>query len=236
MKNNLFASMLAYLEAEKWSKEKLEKYTDVFICPSEFMKSEMLAGGFREGNLKVLANFVPISKNDSTNCKRENYYCYVGRLSKEKGVETLLQAAQQLPYSLKIAGTGPLFDDLQSRYASDKIEFLGYLTQEKVKVLIGNACFSVIPSEWFENNPLSGIESLYFGTPILGANIGGIPELVEQEKTGMLFKSGDIEDLKVKIEQMFATDFDYLQIAEMSQNHYSSEKYYQDIINIYRKK
>jgi len=233
MKNSLFASVLAYLEAIKWNKEKLEKYTNAFICPSEFIKSQMLAGGFNEKKLIVLHNFVSILKNDLTNCKREDYYCYVGRMSVEKGIETLLKAAQQLPYLLKIVGSGPLFDDLQSRYASDKIEFLGYLNKEKVKLVLEKARFSVVPSECYENNPLSGIESLCFGTPVLGANIGGIPELIKENRNGLLFESGNKEDLKNKIEKMYNSAFDYVAITQKAKADYSSDNYYASLMNIY---
>jgi glycosyltransferase involved in cell wall biosynthesis len=233
MKKSLFASTLAYLEAKKWSKEKLERYTQVFICPSEFMKSQMLAGGFCEEKLMVLPNFISMWKNDLTNCKREDYYCYVGRISIEKGIISLLQVAQQLPYPLKIAGTGPLFDNLQSRYASDNIEFLGYLNQEEVKTLIEKARFSVIPSEWYENNPLSGIESLCLGTPILGANIGGIPELIEKQLNGLLFESRNRTNLKNRIEEMYQSTFDYSYIAQKAHRAYSSENYYTSLMNIY---
>jgi len=233
MKNSLFASALAYLEAEKWSKEKLEKYTDIFICPSEFMRTQMLAGGFDKNKLMVLPNFVSIKKNNFINSKRENYYCYIGRISMEKGIETLLQAAQQLPYPLKIAGTGPLFDELKSRYANDTIDFSGYLNREEVSTLIENALFSVIPSEWYENNPLSGIESLCLGTPILGADIGGIPELIEEHRTGLLFESRNKADLKNKIEEMYHFTFDYTDIAQKAQMNYSSENYYSSLMDIY---
>jgi glycosyltransferase involved in cell wall biosynthesis len=233
MKNNVFASILAYSEAKKWSRKKLEKYTDAFICPSEFMKSKMLAGGFDEHKLMVIPNFVSFKSNNSVSTKREDYYCYIGRISKEKGIETLLQAAQQLPYPLKIAGRGPLFDDLKSRYTSDTIEFLGYLNKEEVEALIEKACFSVVPSECYENNPLSGIESLCIGTPVLGANIGGIPELIKVNRNGLLFESRNKEDLKNKIEEMFHSTFDYESIAQKAQKDYSPENYYTSLMNIY---
>ncbi|MCL1932610.1 MAG: glycosyltransferase, partial [Candidatus Azobacteroides sp.] len=233
MKNNRMASILAYLEAIKWNREKLEKYTDAFICPSKFMKSQMLAGGFSEEKLMVLPNFVSIRKNELINCEKEDYYCYIGRISGEKGVETLLQVAQQLPYPLKIAGKGPLFDDLQSRYANDKIEFLGYLDRKEVESLVEKARFSVVPSECYENNPLSGIESLCLGTPVLGADIGGIPELIEIKRNGLLFESGNKEDFKNKIEEMYRSAFDYTYIAQKAQKDYSSEDYYTSLMNIY---
>jgi len=233
MKNNLFASVLAYLEAKKWSKERLEKYTDAFICPSEFMKSQMLAGGFRKEKLMTLHNFIPTLENNSINCKRDDYYCYIGRISEEKGIETLLKAAQQLPYPLKIAGKGPLFNDLKFRYACDKIEFLGYLNQDEVKSLLEKSRFSVIPSECYENNPLSGIESLCFGSPVLGARIGGITELIDENLNGLLFESGNIDSLKKKIEIMYSITFDYMDIAKKAQQNFSSDEYYSSLMNIY---
>jgi len=233
MKNSFPASVLAYLEAMKWNKKKLEKFTDAFICPSEFMKSQMLAGGFKKEKLMTLHNFIFFQKNAITNCEKDDYYCYVGRISGEKGIETMLQAAQQTPYLLKIAGKGPLFDDLQSRYASDKIEFLGYLIRREVKPFIEKARFSVIPSECYENNPLSGIESLCSGTPVLGANIGGIPELIVDFRNGLLFESGNKEDLKDKIEAMYGATFDYTDIARQAQQDYSSDEYYAALMNIY---
>ena len=234
LKNSLFASVLAYFEAKKWSKENLEKYTDVFLCPSEFMKSQMLAGGFDEKKLIVLPNFMSNVDNNPVDIKkREDYYCYIGRISKEKGIETLLKAAQKLPYSLKIAGNGFLFDNLHSRYSSDKITFLGYLNQMEVKSLIENARFSVIPSECYENNPLSGIESLCLGTPVLGARIGGIPELISEKQNGLLFESGNWEDLTTLIEEMYNSTFNYATIAQRAQSRYSCENYYTKLIEIY---
>ena len=235
MKNSLFASTLAYLEAKKWSKGKLEKYTNVFICPSECMKTQMLAGGFSNEKLVVLPNFASMPNEDKSNNnkKKEDYYCYIGRIAEEKGIETLLQVAQQLPYPLKIAGKGPLFDDLQTRYASEKIEFLGYLNQKEVKSLVESSRFSVIPSEWYENNPLSGIESLYLGTPVLGADIGGIPELIEENRNGLLFEPGNRVDLKNEIEEMVHTTFDYAAIAQKAQEDYSPENYYSFLMDIY---
>ena len=233
MKRSLFASVLAYLEAKKWNRERLEKYTDAFICPSEFMKYQMLNGGFNKDKLVVLPNFASIRKSNLINYKRENYYCYVGRISKEKGIETLLQVAQEIPYPLKIAGKGPLFNDLQSCYASDKVEFLAYLNRDEVESLVENACFSVIPSEWYENNPLSGIESLCLGTPVLGADIGGIPEMIEENRNGLLFESGNKEDLKNKIDKMYHITFDYADIVQKAQKNYSPQNYYTPLMNIY---
>ncbi len=233
MKNSLFASLIAYREAQKWTREKLEKYTDVFICPSQFMASKMIQGGFDKNKITVLCNFIDVEKTKRESFEKENYYCYIGRLSHEKGITTLIEAANQLPFPLKVIGGGPLSEELQKSIKNENIDFLGYKNWDEIKDIVGKARFIVIPSECYENNPLTVIEAQCLGTPVLGANIGGIPELIEPRKTGMLFESRNITDLKEKIEQMFSNDFDYAQIAQISQNHYSAEKYYQEIIKIY---
>ena len=236
MKNSRAASLLAYIEALKWNRKKLEKQTDVFVCPSEFMKSKMLAGGFDASKLKVLPNFTTPPKDLSVNDGlRENYYAYIGRLSKEKGIETLLLAAQEAGYPLQIAGEGPLLNDLKIQYESDTIRFLGHQSWESVAKLMSKARFTVIPSIWYENNPLSVIESLCLGTPVLGSDVGGIPELIVPGRTGMVFKAGDTVDLVQKIHEMFASPgiFAYADIQAEAVKTFSAERYYSEIMNIY---
>ena len=233
MKNSLFASLIAYLEALKWKKETLEKYTDAFICPSQFIASKMLQGGFNKNKISVLCNFNDVEKTKRENYDKENYYCYLGRLSHEKGIKTLIDAAEQLPYPLKIVGDGPLLEELRPSIKNENIVFLGYKSWDEIKNIVGKARFSVIPSECYENNPLSVIEAQCLGTPVLGANIGGIPELIDEGKTGMLFESRNVSDLKDKIQQAFSANFNYTLIAQESQNRYSSEKYHQEIIRRY---
>lgn len=118
--------------------------------------------------------------------------------------------------------------------ASANIEFVGFKQWDKIKEIVGKAKFSVIPSECFENNPLSVIEAQCLGTPVLGARIGGIPELIEEGVTGMTFESKNVEDLKVKIQKMFASTFDYPEIAQKSQEKYNAEKYYNELMKIYQ--
>jgi glycosyltransferase involved in cell wall biosynthesis len=233
VKNSCSASLLAYLESLKWNRKRLERYTDIFICPSEFMKEKMLSGGFSEEKLKVIPNFTTIQRESSKHFQKENYYAYIGRISKEKGIETLIQAAQQLPYPLKIAGKGPLFEELKAKQTGDKINFLGYLNQEEVTELIEKARFTIMPSECYDNNPLAVIESLYLGTPVLGANIGGIPELIETGANGLLFEAGNSNDLKAKITEMHQTGFNYPTIAKKAQFDYSAAVYYAKLMPVY---
>lgn len=238
MKGSKSASFIGFKEAIVWNRERLEASTDVFICPSQFMADKMVQGGFSKSKMQTLCNFIDVEKckfssTDGTDDvellpKKEEYYCFIGRLSHEKGAKTLIEAANQLPYKLVIIGGGPLMDELKS-VAHTNIEFVGFKQWNDIKQLVGKACFSVIPSEWYENNPLSVIEAQCLGTPVLGANIGGIPEL-----TDYTFSSGNIADLKTKIEKMWNSKFDYQQIASDSQHRYDAETYYDKLINIYK--
>ena len=238
MKGSKLASFIGFKEAIVWNRERLEASTNVFICPSQFMADKMVQGGFSKSKMQTLCNFIDVEKckfssTDGTDDvellpKKEDYYCFIGRLSHEKGAKTLIEAANQLPYKLVIIGGGPLMDELKS-VAHTNIEFVGFKQWDDIKQLVGKARFSVIPSEWYENNPLSVIEAQCLGTPVLGANIGGIPEL-----TDYTFSSGNIANLKTKIEKMWNSEFDYQQIASDAQHRYDAETYYDKLINIYK--
>ena len=233
MKNSWSASIVAYCEILNWNKSKLQRYVDTFICPSDFMQRKMIAGGYSSKQLTTLCNFIP-SEFTSEERPREDYYCYVGRLSPEKGVETLLKAAIDCSYTLKVAGDGPLFLQLKKRYQSDKILFLGKLNNKEVSALLAGARFSVTPSECYENNPLSVIESLCMGTPVLGSDNGGIPELIEEGCTGEIFHAKDITDIKKKIKKMFNTDFNYSLISKKSQERFSESVHFDKLLKLYQ--
>ena len=232
MKGSVLASWIGYKEAVMWSRRRLEDCTDVFVCPSLFMADKMVQGGFRKEKMRTLCNFIDVEKCRKTDYDKADYYCYVGRLSHEKGVRTLIEAANRLPYKLKIIGGGPLEDDLKA-VGGKQIEFVGFKQWDDIKELVGRARFSVIPSEWYENNPLSVIEAQCLGTPVLGARVGGIPELIKEGETGMTFESRNADDLAKKIEIMWQSGFDYEKMAKASQSKYNSESYYEEIMKVY---
>ncbi|MDE6191905.1 MAG: glycosyltransferase [Muribaculum sp.] len=241
MKGSLGASVIAWLEAMKWDSATLSRMVDSFICPSEFMAAKMRQGGFPAEKIVTLNNFIAPEmwercKAATVNNDRDDYYCYVGRLSEEKGVETLLKAAATLPYRLKIAGDGPLADELKKRYGGfSHIEFLGHLDSNGVNNLLSRARFSVIPSEWYENNPFSVIESHCLGTPVAGAHIGGIPELITPDN-GVTFKSGDTASLVAAIEEARNKHYDYNQISRIALSRFSPDQHYITLDKIYRTK
>ena len=114
------------------------------------------------------------------------------------------------------------------------IEFLGQMNWDDFMPIVRKARFMVLPAEWSENNPLTVIESQSLGTPVLGARIGGIPELIEEGVSGMTFTSGDVDDLAAKISAMWNYSFDYRAIALNAVERYSSEAYYDKLMRYYR--
>ena len=240
MKGSLPASGVAWLEAMKWNRRRLERNTDLFICPSQFMASKMEAGGFDPEKLRVLNNFLdPVKlkqyQSMDSNAPREDYYCYVGRLSSEKGIEDLLAVASHLPHRLKVAGSGALEPELRLKYADCKnIEFLGVLDAPDVARLLAGARFSIVPSQCYDNNPLSVVESLCAGTPVAGASIGGIPELIDTAN-GIVFQPFDKETLSTAITMSMARPWNHADIARQVLQRFSPEAHVKTLMNeIYR--
>ncbi len=234
MPGGIIGSTIGYLETKMWNKARLQKCTDLFLPPSQFMKDTVVRGGYDAQMFKVLCNFIDVEKVKNPCFEKKDYYVYLGRVNEVKGLRTLCKAAANLSYKLIVIGGGELLEELREQYKEyQNIVFKGQMEWKYFRPIIEGAKFMVIPSEWSENNPLTVIESQSLGTPVLGARIGGIPELIEEEKTGMTFESGNVEDLKEKIQTMWQAEFDYQTIAKQSQERYSSEAYYKKLINFY---
>lgn len=174
---------------------------------------------------------------------KENYILYIGRLSKEKGIMTLIDSIRQTPDRyLKIAGTGPMKDEILSKLKESglkSISLLGYVSGVNLYRLIAKAKFVVVPSEWYENNPLSIIESFALGTPVIASNIGGIPELVHDKITGYLHSPKNSTELCDCInEGLSLPDDEYKSMVSncirFAENKFDSNKYYESLMSIYR--
>ena len=240
MPGGLPGSVIGYLEAQKWNKEVLQEYVDLFLPPSKFMMDTCVEGGYKPEKFRVLCNFIDVTKvkglkGEEVKILKGDYYVYLGRVNEVKGVRTLCKAAAQLDKKLIVIGGGELLPELQEAYKDCKqIEFKGQMQWEEFMQILRGARFMVLPAEWSENNPLTVIESQSLGTPVLGAKIGGIPELIEEGVSGMAFTSGDVEDLKDKIKKMFNHEFDYGAIAKNAIERYSSEAYYEKLMECYK--
>lgn len=240
MKGSLPASVVGWLEALKWNRNQLEKHTDVFICPSEFMADKMKSSGFDTSKVQVLNNFLdPVKRHQydaiDPTAPRQDYYCFVGRLSHEKGIESLLDVAARLPYKLKVAGSGTLEPAMRLKHAGhDNIEFMGLLDAPQVAQLLASARFSVVPSQWYENNPLSVVESLCAGTPVAGAQIGGIPELIDSSN-GIVFQPFEQEALETAITMAMARDWNHGEIVRQARERFSPTRHLHTLMkDIYR--
>ncbi|MBN2142789.1 glycosyltransferase [Candidatus Woesearchaeota archaeon] len=198
IKDSLLPSVVSATERISNDLQGLGKMITTFISPSRFLMNKYLEFGYDKNKFTVISNYYEKPGKSSMPAK-DRYFLYLGRLSREKGIPTLCQAAKEAGVKLKIVGNGPLLDDLSGRYKSDKISFLGYKQGKELENLRSGAWFTIVPSECYENNPFSAIESLGDGTPVIGARIGGIPELIQDSKTGFLFESRSVKDLKEKI-------------------------------------
>jgi len=191
---------------------------DVYISPSHFLKGKVEEMGMK-GVVFYLPNCVDVTGFEPEFAWQEKSIVFLGRLSHEKGIETLIDAIKEFgDIRLKIIGDGPLKGFLEKKVINENISnivFLGYLTGRALHNEIRNSMFLVIPSEWYENNPRSVIEAFALGKPAIGARIGGIPELVEDWKTGLTYNSGDTDDLKEKIHLMLKNKE---KIPEMGKN------------------
>ena len=196
---SLAKSAIGTLEAMLWNGCGVYKNIDVMICCSEFLKRKMDSNPLFAGKTLALHNFVDKAEKQET--EKQNYVLYFGRFSREKGIDTLIQVCKELPeIPFAFAGTGPLEEELAG---VPNIQNVGFQRGQDLETLIRQARFSLCPSEVYENCPFSVMESQLYGTPVLGADIGGIPELIEEGKTGELFESGNEVQLKEKIKMLW---------------------------------
>ena len=214
---------------------------DVFISPSRFLKDKVQEMGFK-GRIEVLPNFIDPADFVPTYGAAERSICYVGRLSKEKGVATLIDAMKSLPeVQLKVIGDGSLRGELEEKCRNDGIKnaaFLGYQTGEALKREISNSLFLVIPSESYEVFGLVIIEAFSSGKPVIGARIGGIPELVIDGETGYTFEPGNARDLADKIRTLASRPDLIIEMGKKARRFVESElnpeQHYSRLMAIYR--
>ncbi|MFS2923955.1 glycosyltransferase family 4 protein [Bacteroides sp. 90-K9/2] len=221
------------------------KYIDGFIYVSYFSKEiqEKYMPVVRQKTNIVLYNF-STSIVAEKNFFIDKYFLFFGRLSYEKGVKTLMEAFRRKnSYQLRIVGTGPLeseLKDFKEKHDLNNIKFLGYKKGEELVSLVKNAYFVIVPSEWYENNPMTIIESYSLGTPVIGAQIGGIPEIVIDNSTGFQFKSGNVDNLLDKIEQALLLSNEEYELfsqntIDFAKRNFGLTNYYPKLINFYNR-
>ena len=218
-------SAIGTMEAMLWNGNGVYKNFDKIICCSEFLKKKVDTNPVFAEKTVAMHNFV--EKAENRDVEKKDYVLYFGRFSEEKGIGTLIQAAKELPdVQFIFAGTGPLESEISG---IKNIKNVGFQKGAALEKLIREAKFSVYPSEWYENCPFSVMESQMYRTPVLGADIGGIPELIQEGKTGELFESGNKEELKSKIKEMSSKQYKVDSISFET-----VDEYCQNLMKIYR--
>jgi glycosyltransferase involved in cell wall biosynthesis len=169
---------------------------DRVVTPSRFYRDKFIEWGWPASQLLYVPNYVDASQFEPEYGRGE-YFFYFGRLVRDKGVHTLIRSAADADVPLLIAGTGPHVAEFKELAANlgARVKFLGFRSGDGLHDLIRNARAVVLPSEWYENAPISLLEAYAFGTPVIGADIGGIPEMISAGETGWLFESGSTESL-----------------------------------------
>ena len=224
-----------------------DRYRGVDTSELEVIPAKAVEGLGESTSIRRVAAYVRVSTdNDEQTSSYElqkNYYTdyikaqpgweFVG-IYDDEGIGTLIKVCKELPdVQFIFAGTGPLEETVNG---IKNIKNVGFQKGEALEKLIREARFSIYPSEWYENCPFSVMESQMYGTPVLGANIGGIPELIQVGKTGELFESGNAEDLKKKIEKLWG---DKKLCEQYSKNckdisFDTIDEYYEKIMKVYQ--
>lgn len=244
IKNSNLKSILGAIEGKYYRLRKVyNKKISYIITPSEFYKEKLIEDGENEKNVEAIHNFIHL-EDYNLETSDKGYGLYIGRLSKEKGILNLVEAFSRLQgEKLYIAGDGPEKEKIEkiieNRDLQDNIKLLGYLKQDDVKKYIKNARFIVVPSIWYENCPYSILETQAIGKPVIGADVGGIPELVKDKENGLIYKYDSIDELETKMKLLFENQ----ELAERygkkakeyAEKFYSTETYYDKIIKIYEK-
>ena len=243
-KGSTLKSIIGALEGYYYRVKKIyTKKIDFIITPSKFYKTKLIEDGIPKNKIEAIHNFVEL-KDYNLETIDEGYALYFGRLSKEKGILNLINAFSKLENGiLYIAGEGPEKENIEKivkdNNLNNRVKLLGFLNSDQMKETIRKCKFVIVPSIWYENCPYSVMETLAIGKPVIGANIGGIPELVKDNRSGLVYKYDDIDDLANKMKVLFE---DEKLVEEYGKNAkedtiklYGKEVYYKELINIYNK-
>lgn len=231
-------SILGSVEAFIYRRKKTYGLFDTVICPSEFLKKKLDTLKEISDKTVVMHNFIDSPKSEVVSDNQKGpYVAYVGRYSEEKGIKTLLKVCKDLEewdplITFVMAGNGPLEDEVNKL---GNVTNVGFQNSDGVREIMTNAAFLVFPSECNENCPFTVMESISYGTPVIGANIGGVPELIDNYKNGILYESGNAKELMDKIQFLWNNKEDLLRLQKGCKKTVfdSLEIYCEKLIKIY---
>ena len=231
-----FAQVVTY-KFHRWQKM-YDRNVDLFLCPSHYMKQQMIRGGFPEKKLRVLPYGVD-PKLVEPKYDHKKYALFVGRLSEEKGIETIISLAKILPdITFKIVGRGPEMEKLHR--AGDKcknIEFVGFRMGEELRTLYEGATAVLIPSRVHEVFPLITLEAMSIGKPVIGSKVGGMPEIIEDGVNGFLVSPLDLHGWTESLMRIFYDDDLQKQLShgarETIEKRFSLDEHHRKLMSFY---
>lgn len=235
-KNSRAKSFLAMLDAYFWKISRAYTYVDAYICPSLFLKSKLDTQKRFASKTVAIHNFIDNSSHNTTEAvisQKEGYVLEFGHLSREKGTNTLLEVVARMPDTKFIfAGYGKAEEDI---HKLDNACFVGFKTGNELRELIEKAVVSIHPSECYENCPFAVIESQMYLTPVVASRIGGIPELVREGETGLLFEAGNPDDLEEKLRYLLENNDVLSSFTENCKEakFETPQSYYEKLIKVY---
>jgi glycosyltransferase involved in cell wall biosynthesis len=241
-RDSLAASLIACWEAYFHKLLRIYEGTvDLFIAPSRFLQHKLAEHGF-DARVEHLPNLVDVDSFQPC-YETSDYFVYFGRLVGVKGVETLFEAMRSVHPSLRlyIIGEGELEKPLRAytqRYNLSNIVFLGHLDTQDLVPIIQRATFTVIPSECYENYPMAVLESFACGTPVIGTNIGGIPEIIQDGRNGLLFEPGDERQLADRIQFLLDNPQQAIEMGRNGRQQVETvnhpQRHYEQLVEIYQ--
>ena len=215
---------------------------DHFISVSHFLRKKMIQYGMPEDKISTVHNFTDVS-DITPNFSTGDYVLYFGRVHRSKGIMTLIEAAtplKQVP--LYIVGDGEAMPEVKQiieQNGCEHIHLLGFKRGEELQELILNSICTVLPSEWYENCPMSVLESYAYGKPVIGADIGGIPELIVDGVDGFLVPSGEHEPLRDRLLWMSEHKTEAAEMGKAGrrkmETEFNADIHYQKIMDVYQK-
>lgn len=213
---------------------------DRYIALTDFARHKFIEGGLPADRIVVKPNFVHRDLGPGEH--RGDYALFVGRLSAEKGLRTLLRAWKRLEgIPLKVVGDGPLRGEIEEfgvREGDPGVEFLGRKSREEVFRLMQEARTLVFPSEWYEGFPVTMAEAFACGLPVIASRLGAMAELMEDGRTGLLFEPGNAEDLASKVEWAWQHPESMVEMGREARREYerkyTAERNYEMLMGIYR--
>lgn len=229
--NSTARSILGAAEAWYWKRWRVYRHLDVIVCPSAFMKRQLDTDPILADKTVTLRNFV---SHPAPGAPQEgDYVLYFGRFSQEKGILPLLEACRALPHiPFVFAGSGPLDDRISGL---PNVRKAGFLRGDALQDLIRGARFSVCPSVCHDTGPFSVMESIMSGTPVLGSNRGGIPDLIEPGRTGWVYDADDPQALTAALARVWDSSEPERLIPTCLQTHFDSLAEYTEKLFVYYK-